>query len=99
MPKKDGLLSKPECERIVLGILRQYDFLRPPRIIEGQSKWQVRGVITTGEVFEMQIDRRSTAQIMSPTLSPCDPARVPEKIVPNYTTYGRGTYTRVRRNT
>ena len=82
----------------MLGILSRYDFLRPPRIIEGQYRWQVRGVITTGEVFEMQIDRRSTVQKMPPTLSPCDSAQIPEKLIPNYTTYRRGTYTTVRRD-
>lgn len=60
---------------------------------------EIRGIVEPGMNFTLEVNRITGEGRNSPSVTPCDPAQIPEKLIPNYTTYGRGTYTTVRRNT
>lgn len=90
-------LNAIACQQIVLQNLRERPFLRAP-VVKVDSKWlTMRGILVSGGIFELKVDRYTREGIDSPKITPCDPAILPNEIISDFSQSTRGNHRTVPR--
>lgn len=96
MAWKKRVVSDVGCESEILRTLHQYNFRRPPRIVRDRYSLHINGILESGDVLTLHVDRLTGKGLGEPTISPCPPAELPDLLTVDFSRSTRGNLRTVK---